>query len=517
MTNKPQVIIPMSGVGKRFVDAGYYHLKPLISVGNSRIINEVMNMFPGIDDPLFIISKDHKQSKELLQYLKAEWPRSLISEINSHKLGPGHAIFESKEFIDIDRPSIVSYCDFSGNWDFKGFCKELGSVDSLILTYTGFNPHMLRNTKYAYVQKNSDGLVTAIQEKNSFTDFPTMEEASAGLYAFSSGALLLDALDEQMRENHSHMGEFYISLTIVPLLAKNLKVKTFLMERFAQFGTPEDLKDWEYLYCTINSLETQDVNTKSQEKKNESSVILAGGIGSRLSDFSEIPKPFIKIKNKALWKHSQDAAVQSKNNYLVIRKEFKKFIDENNDLKTKIIELDQPTQGQADTALYALDNIKVLPGPLTFLSCDNFISKFDYENARNRLQNSHLVVWTAPEYPMSKYKPHKYSWVNTKNNKVTGFSLKNLPGSFNNPSMIIGNFTFINKELARKLIEECFNTAERYNSEIYLDSVIQIALESGYEVSAVNLVKFFAIGTEDELNIYNYYSNFKMSKFFNCI
>jgi hypothetical protein len=48
----------MSGFGKRFVDAGYYHLKPLINVGNSRLIDELMNMFPGIDDPLFIISKN---------------------------------------------------------------------------------------------------------------------------------------------------------------------------------------------------------------------------------------------------------------------------------------------------------------------------------------------------------------------------------------------------------------------------------------------------------------------------
>jgi hypothetical protein len=97
---------------------------------------------------------------------------------------------------------------------------------------------------------------------------------------------------------------------------------------------------------------------------------------------------------------------------------------------------------------------------------------------------------------------------------VTGFSLKNLPDSFNNPSMIIGNFTFKNKEIARKLIEECFKTAERYNSEIYLDSVIQIALEFGYEVSSVNLDKFFAVGTEDEFNTYKYYSSFNMPRSF---
>jgi hypothetical protein len=84
---------------------------------------------------------------------------------------------------------------------------------------------MLRNTKYAYVKKDNSDLVSDIQEKNSFTDNPMQEEASAGLYAFRSGTLLIDSLREQVSKGYSHKGEFYISLTILPLLEKKLKVK----------------------------------------------------------------------------------------------------------------------------------------------------------------------------------------------------------------------------------------------------------------------------------------------------
>jgi hypothetical protein len=113
---------------------------------------------------------------------------------------------------------------------------------------------------------------------------------------------------------------------------------------------------------------------------------------------------------------------------------------------------------------------------------------------------------------MARYKPSRYSWVNIENSRVTGFSLKNLPPNFSHPSMIIGNFTFKNSGLAKELIDECFKSADRYSSEIYLDSVIQIALEFGYDVSAINLDRFFAIGTEDEINTYNYYLDLKMSE-----
>jgi NDP-sugar pyrophosphorylase family protein len=508
--SKPQVIIPMSGTGKRFVDAGFYHLKPLIPIANSRIIFEVMSMFPGVDDPLFIISKDHKQKLELIKYLNDNWPKSVISEIPSHKFGPGYAIHESQNYIDKERPVIVSYCDFSGNWDFEEFCKELIEVDSLILTYTGFHPHMLRNTKYAYVRKDLDGFVKEIQEKNSFTDFPMTEEASAGLYAFSSGGLLLEALSEQINMNYSHFGEYYISLTIVPLLERGLKVRTFLMEKFAQFGTPEDLNDWNYLYKSIHEQEFKNLEISNKAKNDETSVILAGGIGSRLTDFTQIPKPFIKIKGKELWQISNSAVSQAANKYIILRKEFASYLGKIND--TEAVLLEKPTQGQADTARYALGKIKSNSGPLTFLSCDNVINQIDYENSIKLLKESDLIVWTSTGYPMARYKPSRYSWINIENSRVTGFSLKNLPPNFSHPSMIIGNFTFKNSGLAKELIDECFKSADRYSSEIYLDSVIQIALEFGYDVSAINLERFFAIGTEDEINTYNYYLDLKMSE-----
>ena len=42
---KPQIIIPMSGIGKRFIDEGYEDPKPLISVDGSPIIEHVVKLF----------------------------------------------------------------------------------------------------------------------------------------------------------------------------------------------------------------------------------------------------------------------------------------------------------------------------------------------------------------------------------------------------------------------------------------------------------------------------------------
>jgi NDP-sugar pyrophosphorylase family protein len=505
--DSPQVVIPMSGVGQRFVDAGYHHLKPLIPVFRNRIIDEVMGMFPEVEDPLFIVAKNHKQSEELKEYLLNKWPKSIISEIDSHKFGPGHAILSSEAFIDRSRPVIVSYCDFAGNWNYTDFCNRLLDVDALILTYSGFHPHMLRNTKYAYVKKDNSDLVSDIQEKNSFTDNPMQEEASAGLYAFRSGTLLIDSLREQVSKGYSHKGEFYISLTILPLLEKKLKVKTFLMDKFGQFGTPEDLKDWLYNFKAANIAEKNQVN--QEEVRSEYAIILAGGLGSRLSEITETPKPFVEINRIPLWKFSLWAALKAENRHIILRDKYVKYLEVTEGEKLIVDVLKSNTQGQADTAIKALNSVNDLKLPVTFLSCDNLIQPNDYENAVKALTRSDIIVWVASTYPLAELKPDRYSWVDKDNNYVKKFSLKHLPGDFKNPSMVIGNFTFKSGALAQKLLEECIQSAERYSSEVYIDSVIQLALEYGVDVGYVEIENFFAIGTSDELKTFNYFSEFK--------
>ena len=167
------------------------------------------------------------------------------------------------------------------------------------------------------------------------------------------------------------------------------------------------------------------------------------------------------------------------------------------------------TQGQADTAIKALNSVNDLKLPVTFLSCDNLIQPNDYENAIKALARSDIIVWVASTYPLAELKPDRYSWVDKDNNYVKKFSLKHLPGDFKNPSMVIGNFTFKSGTLAQKLLEECIQSAERYSSEVYIDSVIQLALEYGVDIGYVEIENFFAIGTSDELKTFNYFSEFK--------
>ena len=53
-----QIIIPMTGNGSRFVNAGYKRLKPFIKVHEIPMIHWVVKMFPGDEDKILFLCRD---------------------------------------------------------------------------------------------------------------------------------------------------------------------------------------------------------------------------------------------------------------------------------------------------------------------------------------------------------------------------------------------------------------------------------------------------------------------------
>ena len=60
-----QIVIPMSGVGQRFINAGHTDPKPLIKVEGRPIIEHVVKLFPGEENFLFIINQDHEKNTNM--------------------------------------------------------------------------------------------------------------------------------------------------------------------------------------------------------------------------------------------------------------------------------------------------------------------------------------------------------------------------------------------------------------------------------------------------------------------
>ncbi len=237
----------MSGLGSRFLTAGYNSPKPLIEVEGKPIIAHVLDMFPGISDITFICHEGHLSETPMREILTALCPTAKIISMKSKKLGPVHSLTYAFAGLPDNEPVIVSYCDFTQRWDFPSFVAK-ASADNFagaVPAYTGFHPHLLKRNLYAGIQADNRGMMTAIQEKHCFTDNPEDSLHSSGIYYFSSGALLKETSAKMIAEQNTLNGEYYVSMLYPYLLQEKLPVYVPPITHFMQWGTPEDLEEYE--------------------------------------------------------------------------------------------------------------------------------------------------------------------------------------------------------------------------------------------------------------------------------
>lgn len=166
-----QIIIPMTGIGKRFLDAGYTTPKPLIEVDGKPMIEHVVNLFPEESNFVFICNSVHLRETDMAAILRRIAPGGRIVELSLHKLGPVYAVLQAKDFIDDEDEVIVNYCDFGKYWDYSDFLRHTRqrTADGAVSAYRGFHPHLLGPTNYAFIRDQNQWMLE-IQEKKPFTD-----------------------------------------------------------------------------------------------------------------------------------------------------------------------------------------------------------------------------------------------------------------------------------------------------------------------------------------------------------
>jgi len=242
-----KIIIPMSGIGERFLKAGYNQPKPLILVDGKPIIEYVLNLFPDEEDFIFVCNETHLNKTNMKQILLKLKQNSKIVSIKPHKFGPVYAVKQAFDLIDENEEVIVSYCDFSGYWDYNKFKKEIKEKEfaGAVPSYIGFHPHLLHRNLYGGLLTDKNNFVLDYKEKFTFTENPMDSYQSAGIYYYTSAKEMKQYSLELMNNKIDLNGEYYSSMVYYLYLRDKKKLFVPEMDFFCQWGTPEDLEEYE--------------------------------------------------------------------------------------------------------------------------------------------------------------------------------------------------------------------------------------------------------------------------------
>lgn len=518
-----QIIIPMSGLGKRFVDAGYTVPKPLIIVDNKPIIEHVINLFPNEKNITFICNDKHLKETNMKDILLNISPECKIYEVSvNEREGPVHAVSLIFDRIEDDKEVIVSYCDYGSYWNYNKFLEDTRNrnADGAIACYRGFHPHMLGTDNYAFLKEidNESRWMDSIQEKKPFTNNRMKEYASNGTYYFKTGSIMKKYFKLLMDKKIKINNEYYVSMVYNLLVKDGLTVNIFEIENMLQWGTPYDLEIYNSWSKYFNNIIKE--QPKIVDKINTTLILPMAGAGSRFSKKGYIkPKPLLDVCNLPMIVQAVNCLPETTNKIFVCLKEHIEKYNIKNILKKNynncdVISINFITKGQACTTEIGIINKNLdLDKPILISACDNGVY-YNKEKYQKLLEDESIdiIVWSFRNNPTSKNNPNMYAWLETDNNdNIKSVSCKKYNPKIHNiktSHVIIGTMFFRKAKYFIDGLNENYEKNITTNNEFYVDDVINQNIKDGLNVKVFEVENYICWGTPDDYETYLYWQKF---------
>ncbi len=512
MKPKMQVIVPMAGRGDRFLRAGYKDIKPLIVVDGRPIVEHVTNLFPGEKDFLFICANDHLENTKVKRELKRIAPAGQIVGIAPHKLGPVHTALEGADYIRDEAPVALTYCDYSLYWNYDSFLRyvEKTDCDGCIISYKGFHPHSLGPNLYGYLRMDGDR-VLEIREKGCFTDDKMGEFASAGLYYFRSGKLMKQYFRKAVELGLTAKGEYFASLPYNPMIADGLDIRVFEVEHFLQWGTPEDLQEYQGWSQYFGS----EPQPSPRPRAGWTTLIPMAGEGSRFRAVGyREPKPLIPVSGTPMISRVLESLPKSGKQVAICQKAAAAAVG------AGLEKLGTPVTIQTVPALTCGAVATCLAGesaidpnsPLLVAACDSALFFDDKKlDALTSDPKTDFLCFTFRNHPHANRNPKQYAWAELRPDGTISKVKCKVPlrdGDVSRDPGITGTFWF---RRAGDFFDACRKTLkalEGTKTEAHVDLAVSLLAESGATGRVLDLKHFICMGTPDDVRTYEYWANY---------
>ena len=513
------IIIPMSGIGKRFIDAGYTVPKPLIFVEGKPIIYHIIDLFPGETKFTFICNDKHLKTTNMRQILLDKIPNANIVcvDVNNRK-GPVDAVLKASSHIDDNDEIIISYCDYGTVWSYEQFKNEIKDTNitgGAIACYTGFHPHMLGNDNYAFV-KETDLWMDGIQEKQPYTNNKMNEYASNGTYYFRSGAIVKKYFQQLIDQDISIRGEYYVSMVYNLLKSDGLAVKIFPIEKMLQWGTPRDLE--EYLVWSNYFLKRDlSFNTHFIDKYSTTLILPMAGAGSRFFTVGyDTPKPLLDIEGLPMVIQAVKQLPATTNKVFICQNEHLIRYPIQSNIHTHfnnstLIGIDYVTQGQACTCEIALKTHEInMDLPIMISACDNGVY-YDVAKYSELVDdpNVDIIIWSFSNNPTAQLYPNMYAWLDVdENDYIRRVSIKKPFSDCQNKYAIIGTMLFKKARYFQEGLDLIYKSEYKTNGEYYVDNMIEPLINAGYKCKIFNVSNYLCWGTPNDYKTYLYWQEY---------
>jgi bifunctional N-acetylglucosamine-1-phosphate-uridyltransferase/glucosamine-1-phosphate-acetyltransferase GlmU-like protein len=238
----------MAGAGRRFYQAGYPQPKPLVPVAGAPMVQRSLDTFPPASLWITACRTDHLQSSPLAPLLTGNGHRVEILPIDRLTEGQAVTCLLARDRLDPDQPLLIAPCDAALIYDQTHYAQLTTdpAIDCLVWTFRN-HPHANRNPhQYGWVEASANGDIHRVTCKTPLADDVRNDPGIIGAFWFRQARFFLEAADGLIAQNRRVNNEFYVDSAIEVLLEQGRRAKLFEVEHYLCFGTPDDVRSFEY-------------------------------------------------------------------------------------------------------------------------------------------------------------------------------------------------------------------------------------------------------------------------------
>lgn len=245
------LVIPMAGLGQRFVNEGYVQTKPLIPVSGRSMVAQATHDLPSAEQHVFVLRSDMAGYENIVDELKNLYPDAIIKKVDHVTEGQACTASIGVEALVQERgqsmtPITIGACDNGALYDMDIFSRLANDpqVDVIVWGIRSY-PNATRHPNMFGWIDAEDGIVKHISVKKPL-DAPASDPVVLGTFTFRREADYRRAYERLLERDGRVNDEFYIDSLINDAIALGLRCHLFEVDSYLCWGTPADLKTFEY-------------------------------------------------------------------------------------------------------------------------------------------------------------------------------------------------------------------------------------------------------------------------------
>lgn len=225
-----KAIIPVAGIGSRLRPHTHTQPKALVPVAGKPILAHILDSLieAGIRDFVFVIGYLGDKIQNYVNEKYGHYSNYFV--VQEYKEGIGHAIWNAGKWINEKDEILIVLGDTIFNVDLKMVSDE---------PYSCIGVKKVDDPRtFGVAELDEEGFISRVVEKPSI---PKSNLAMVGLYKIKEGKKLMEALDENIKNNVRTYNEFQLTDGIMTMISRGAKFKTFHVEDWYDCGKKEVL------------------------------------------------------------------------------------------------------------------------------------------------------------------------------------------------------------------------------------------------------------------------------------